>query len=99
MCLFVETQYQCKHICFELYLFCREVLHELNRINDPDQSAIYALPFDPFCPACEPYTFPVGSTGYLGLDGQWREEILETNVVQWVVDLLELCPFCEKHGL
>ncbi|KAF3020430.1 hypothetical protein E8E15_006542 [Penicillium rubens] len=57
MCLFVETHYSnCKHTCFELYLFCREILRQLNRINDPDQRRDYALPFDPDCPTCQPYT-------------------------------------------
>ncbi|CAG7940562.1 unnamed protein product [Penicillium nalgiovense] len=56
MCLFVETYYSnCKHTCFELYLFCREILRQLNRINDPDQFRDYALPFDPDCPTCQPY--------------------------------------------
>ncbi|CAG8888500.1 unnamed protein product [Penicillium egyptiacum] len=62
MCLFVETHYSnCKHTCFELYLFCREILHQLNRINDPEQLRDYALPFDPDCPTCQPYTVTSGS--------------------------------------
>ncbi|KAJ6187410.1 hypothetical protein N7519_002318 [Penicillium mononematosum] len=62
MCLFVETHYSnCKHTCFELYLFCREILRQLNRINDPDQLRDYALPFDPDCPTCQPYTVISGS--------------------------------------
>ena len=62
MCLFVETHYSnCKHTCFELSLFCREILRQLNRINDPDQLRDYALPFDPDCPTCQPYTVIGGS--------------------------------------
>jgi len=99
MCLFVETQYQCKHTCFELYLFCRELFHELNRINDPDQRAIYPLPFNPCCTSCEPYSFVVGSNAHLGPDGRCQAGIVRTNVVQRVVDLLERCPYCDEHGL
>jgi hypothetical protein len=92
----VETQYQCKHTYFELYLFCRELLHELNRINDADQRAIYALPFDPNCPSCEPHSF-LESNVYLP-DGQYGA-ILRTNIVQRMVDLLEMCPYCTALGL
>ncbi|KOS39249.1 hypothetical protein ACN38_g9909 [Penicillium nordicum] len=99
MCLFVETHYSnCKHTCFELYIFCREVLHQLNRINDPDQRRDYDLPFDPGCPTCQPYTVTMRSAilrpemGYLSV-------ISESNIVHQMMVLVESCPDCKAKAL
>ena len=53
MCQYTATHHPtCSHTSFHLYVFCRRILHELNRINDPVQREAFALPFDP--PDCEP---------------------------------------------
>ena len=99
MCLFVETHYSnCKHTCFELYIFCREILLQLNRINDPVQRRDYDLPFDPDCPTCQPYTITMRSAtlrpgvGYMSV-------ISESNIVHQMMDLVEDCPDCKAKAL
>lgn len=97
MCLFIETQYQCKHTCFELYMYCHKILTQLVRITDAKQREMYDLPFNPYCPDCEPYVFVGDPTGLLGSDGRTDNGVLRTNIVQRVVDLLEVCPDCDAH--
>ncbi|OQE47386.1 hypothetical protein PENCOP_c001G00397 [Penicillium coprophilum] len=99
MCLFVETHYSnCKHTCFELYLFCRETLRQLNRINDPEQRRDYALPFDPNCPTCQPYTISMKPTT-LRPDTNCQSVILESNIVHQMMDMVESCPGCNTKAL
>lgn len=100
MCLFVETQYQCKHTCFELYLFCQKLFNQLNRITDATQDKADSLPFDPYSPFCEPYAYMGGPGWYLGWDGICYGGTMRTNIVHRVVDLLEMSPYCvDAHGL
>lgn len=98
MCLFVGIYYDtCKHTCFELYLFCYELLRQLNRINDKAEREAYLLPFDPDCPGCNPYTTLTGAILQLGPDGLPCEEQGQSNVVKWVIDILECCPACRGN--
>lgn len=97
MCLFVETQYQCKHTCFELYLFCHRTLAQLNRINDTSERENHALPFDPYCPVCEPYVFTLEPNQQIILDERLYGGFVRTNIVQRIVDLLEVCPNCSAR--
>lgn len=98
MCLFVETHYSnCKHTCFELYIFCRGILHQLNRINDPDQRRGYDLPFDPDCPTCQPYTITMRSAT-LRPDLGYMSVISESNIVHQMMDLVENCPDCKAKA-
>ncbi|KGO40323.1 hypothetical protein PEX1_062570 [Penicillium expansum] len=97
MCLFVETHYSnCNHRCFELYLFCHEILNQLNRINDPDQLRNYDLPFDPDCPTCHPYTITMRATQP---DMSYLSVISESNIVHQMMDLVESCPDCNTKGV
>ncbi|KAJ5960084.1 uncharacterized protein N7479_007234 [Penicillium vulpinum] len=98
MCLFVETHYSnCKHTCFELHLFCREILRQLNRINDREQLRDYALPFDADCPTCQPYTITM-KPATLHPDMNYLSVILESNIVYQIMDLAESCPECNEKG-
>ncbi|CDM33595.1 unnamed protein product [Penicillium roqueforti FM164] len=99
MCLFMETHYfSCKHTCFELYLFCREVLYQLNRINDRQQLRDYDLPFDPDCPTCQPYTVTMRPVTF-SPDVNYQSVILESNIVHRRVDLVASCPNCHTQAL
>lgn len=94
MCLFVETHYfNCQHTCFELYLFCREIFRQLNRINDPEQLRDHALPFDPDCPTCQPYTITMRPATYHP-DVDYLSVLSESNIVHQMMDLVESCPDC-----
>ncbi|KAJ5748547.1 uncharacterized protein N7511_010243 [Penicillium nucicola] len=95
MCLFVGTYHNtCKHTCFELYLFCDELLHQLNRINDKTERDKYLLPFDADCSGCSPYTNLIGEILPLGLDGRPLQGQEQINVVKWVMDMMDYCPGC-----
>jgi hypothetical protein len=99
MCLFVETHYpECKHTCFELYVFCHEILLQLNRINDPDQRDTFDLPFDPNCILCEPWTVierPVG----LAPEVDCFDITVRSNIVHRTMDMVEMCPGCSVKSL
>lgn len=93
MCLYHGILfYECGHVRFRLHLFCQNFLHQLNRINDPDQRARRVLPFDPDALKCEPRVRMLDS----GVADTWIVKPGEdgTNVVQWVTNLSELCPGC-----
>ncbi|EKV07813.1 hypothetical protein PDIG_62530 [Penicillium digitatum PHI26] len=99
MCLFMETHYfKCNHTCFELYLFCHEILRQLNRINDPDQLKNYDLPFDPDCPTCHPYTITMIPTARHS-DMKNLGVFSESNIVHQTMDLVQSCPDCNAKGL
>ncbi|KAJ5774295.1 hypothetical protein N7457_009191 [Penicillium paradoxum] len=99
MCFFVETHYPvCKHTCFELHIFCREVLRQLDRINDPEQREMYDLPFDD-CAGCEPYTVIVSPAAVFPNPGMnYASTVLETNIMRRLVDMEERCPSCRMNG-
>jgi hypothetical protein len=95
MCLFIGTcHWVCKHTCFEVYLFCDELRRQLNRITDEAERESYLLPFDAGCPGCNPYTNMTGAILPLGPDGLPCEGQRDSNVVKWVMDMLECCPIC-----
>ena len=77
-----------------LDMFCQAILAQLNRINDEKQRETYDLPFDPYCPDCEPYAYMTDPNGPVGSDGRSTGGVLRTNIVQRVVDLLDVCPYC-----
>lgn len=68
MCRYIAfTHSGCGHLCFKVAVFCNSLYNELQRINDPYQRQMYALPFDP--PDCRP------RLGYNIIDyepGGWR---------------------------
>lgn len=44
MCLYTAIHHTpCKHTYFELYIFCRDILAELNRINDPRERELETM--------------------------------------------------------
>jgi hypothetical protein len=95
MCLFVGTYYYtCRHTYFELYLFCDELLRQLNRINDKAEREKSLLPFDADYPGCNPYTTLTGAILHLGPDGRPYEGQDQSNVVRWVMNMLGCCPAC-----
>lgn len=93
MCQFVGIYfYECHHVRFELYLFCRQILYQLNRINGKERDGD-TLPFDPDTPGCKPCTVMKG--GVVDLT-QTNHVDPRSNIVSWVTDLSRLCPSCEK---
>ncbi|KAJ5095779.1 hypothetical protein NUU61_005135 [Penicillium alfredii] len=89
MCLYRGTWYpDCNHIRFELHLFCRELLRQLNRINSAEERANLALPFDADTAGCAPHVALADAV--VGRGDPWR-----SNVVAWVTSLEEVCPDCE----
>ncbi|PWY91106.1 hypothetical protein BO70DRAFT_392759 [Aspergillus heteromorphus CBS 117.55] len=73
MCLYTATHYPtCQHTEFELHVFCRAVLDELNRINDPVEREKWDIPFDP--PDCLPSGGGDGGDGDDKNDGDWVNE-------------------------
>lgn len=93
MCLYHGIYYQeCHHVRFQLHIFCHDFLHELNRINDLEERAIYDLPFE-VPPSCEPRARVTDGR----VDTAFRG--VETNVIQWVTNLSEICPDCPLEKL
>lgn len=88
MCLYHGIYYQeCHHVRFQVHRFCRNFLHELNRIDDPKQREVFDIPFD-FPPSCEPRVRVMNGRVDIAFHG------VETNVVRWVTNLSEACPDC-----
>lgn len=92
MCFFVGYFYdECRHVRFELHLFCDALFTQLQRINDPEQREQFSLPFDPDLPDCEPYCrFDVDGFP----DTNWEPGA--GNVLWWVYNLSEPCAECER---
>ncbi|KAJ5698882.1 hypothetical protein N7462_000887 [Penicillium macrosclerotiorum] len=91
MCQYAGIFYhECRHVRFQLYLFCHSLLDQLNRINDAVQRDAFALPFTPDLPGCEPRAVFNGSVP------DTSAQYGATNVVQWVSHIAELCPDCAE---
>lgn len=90
MCQFVGTYYyECQHVSFQLHLFCRQILYQLNRVNEELECDI--LPFDHDTPGCSPCTVMKG-----GIVDTTKNSTMDarSNVVQWITNLSDLCPSC-----
>lgn len=93
MCQFRGTWYrECQHCTFELYLFCRELLAQLNRINDPKEEEL--LPFDADMPGRNPCAMVMDETPDVAVA---VSGVPGTNVVMWVTKLSGVCPECRMR--
>jgi hypothetical protein len=92
MCWFVGIYYaECRHVRFQLHLFCTTLYNELQRINDLERRGQYSLPFDPYTPGCEPYCL-FTEDGFPDINATPGES---GNVLWWVIHLFERCAGCE----
>jgi len=94
MCLYVGIFYDdCRHVRFEVQLFCRALLSELTRINDPVERACFDMPFSPDIPGCEPHAATASNAVVLAWNGCGG--LTRSNVIQWVI-CVEDCPTCSN---
>ncbi|KAJ5808618.1 hypothetical protein N7474_009887 [Penicillium riverlandense] len=94
MCLYVGNFYDCNHVRFEVHLFCRALLCELTRINDPVERTCFDLPFNPDIPGCEPHAATAANSVELAWDGCGAAN--RSNVVQWVI-CVDVCEDCSDR--
>ncbi|CEJ55833.1 hypothetical protein PMG11_02064 [Penicillium brasilianum] len=91
MCQYVGISYvECGHVRFQLHCFCRKMLNQLQRINDPEEREQYDLPFDPDQAQCEPYALFDENGRPVTRHGPGSG-----NVLSWVFNLSETCHECE----